>query len=400
MATYFAHQILKSIGAFEEYKQSEEYLNTIRFVLRMQKNTTGVIFDSKEGYSDIEVLYAATSLLIDAVNVEQYKNEISTALDLLRKLFEKMVLLDGSFDFTLQQTNSSCIGTSFGYLSMKQLGLSINTNTYRYLTRCISPEGPLIELNGDYIHLESGYLLSEIRKEIPKSILTEDVLASDFAVSIGIIFIGFAVSILFVDTFPTTYVKEYGFSTVMFIICGVISVFFIESTYLPFLFFPVAVMGYTHYYKWMGPFIKDEFFSTLSMIPPMFGVGFYILVQRIFPEYFITMKFVPLVWVLYVTGSYFAVPIAKNFFSKQKHGINYYAASNAIGFSMMIICMFVMIAMSKVRVFILSNIDLTGGYFTLFVAMPAIGYILSMIACGFSIPTISKLALAKEKKKN
>ncbi|EDR27543.1 hypothetical protein EDI_093340 [Entamoeba dispar SAW760] len=400
LATYYAHEILKANKEFENYKQTEQYLNTIKFVLTMQKNETGIIFDNKGGYSDMKVLYAATSLLEDAKNVEQYKEAVNNAINKLKEFLNKLKFVDGTFDESLQQTNSSCIGTEYAYLIMKKLDMPIQKNTMRYIMKCNSVYGPLPTLDSEYISIESGLLISEILKTLPHEIQIENVEIVGYCKGAAIIFIGLAISSLFIDTFPISYIQEYFISVIMFIVCGILSISFMDLTFLPFLVFPIVIMGYTHYAKWIGPFIKDEYFSTISMIPALFGLAFYILIQKISLSFFVSMDFVPIMWIFYIVGSYFAVPLCNNFFSKQKHGINYYAAANGIGFSMMVVCMFVTLSLSKIRVYLLNSINISGYNFVLFVAYPAVGYILSMIACGFSIPKVSLASLAKEKKKD
>ncbi|EAL51014.1 hypothetical protein EHI8A_142340 [Entamoeba histolytica HM-1:IMSS-B] len=400
LATYYAHEILKANNEFEKYKQTEQYLNTIKFVLTMQNNETGIIFDSKERYSDIEILYFAASLLEDAKNVKQYKEAVNNAINKLKEFLNKLQLLDGTFDDSLRQGNSSCVGTEYAYLIMKKLDMPIQKSTMQYIMKCNSVYGPLYSLDNNYVSIESALLISEILKTLPHEIQIEKVEVVDYCIGASIIFAGFAIASVFIDTFPRSYIQEYFVSVITFIICGIISIAFMDITLLPFLVFPIVIMGYTHYAKWIGPFIKDEYFSTISMVPALFGLTFYIIIQKFSLSFFISMKFIPFMWIIYIIGSYFAVPLCNNFFSKQKHGINYYVAANGIGFSMMIVCMFVTVSLSKNRVYILNSINVTGHNFILFVAYPAIGYILSMIACGFSIPKVSLASLAKEKKKD
>jgi len=308
------------------------------------------------------------------------------------------MLPDGSFDLFMRQKEPSCLGTEAGYLAMKQLNMKINPNTIKFIKSCIGEKGGLVLINEtNYIELESGLFLSEIVKTIPEELLNENDFVRDILYGISVILIGFGIAFLFVETFPSEYIKEYLIQVILFIICGVVSIMFMDMSYFLFLIFPVGVMGITHYSKWIMPFIADEYFSTISMMPALFGMIFYVVVSKFLPSFLMSLHFYPIMWILYVLGAYLAVPITNIFFTKEKgHVISYFVAAIAIGFSMMIIALFVTLSMSHYYLFLMNVFEIYKCHFSTFVAYPAVGYLLSMIASGFSIPKQSKAAMIKD----
>lgn len=396
-ATYYAHQLLKQKGEFEGYVKKEQFKNTVEFVLKMQNNETGIFANDKANATDIKIMFMATSLLKDALHLPEKKVEVENAIELAKKYFVGAILPDGSFDMILNGKNGTCSGTEFAYLAMENLGMFVKPYTKRYVVKCNSEKGPLIDLNGEYINTECGYLLTEIMKVMPMGYQTESILKKDIFKGLSLLFMGFGVAFFFIDTYPKEYVKEYLISSLLFVACGIVSLIFIPDTYLLFLVFPVGIMGYTHIWKWIMPLIKDEFFSTICMIPSLFAGGLWFLLSKFAHSVFFSMSFIPIMWVLFIVGSYLAVPICKLFFKKESHPVKYYVDCNAIGFAFMNLTMFLFIAMSANRVFILNIISYMG-YFTMFVAWPAVGYIFSMIAFGLSIPK-EKAKGPKTKKK-
>lgn len=390
-ATYFAHEILKKNGKFEEYKKTENYKKSLKFILAMQTNSTGFFTNDKGGYSDLRIMYYTVSLLVDAKEVKEYKEKIEKALNNVREFYKQIYLPDGGFDLTIEGKNSTCIGTGYAYLAFNKLGLDIRPNTHRFMMKCDSVNGPLLDLhNPDGFSVESGYLISEILKIMPENYKTENLPLKDVLRGISILFVGFGISLIFVESYPSHFIKEYFISVSIFIVCGIVSIIFMDKTYLLFLVFPVVVMGYTHYRKWIGPFVKDEFYSTVGMMPAAFAVALYFLLSKMFPAFFFTFKFIPFMWILYVIGARYGVPIGLLFFAKKNHSVDYYFSSTAIGFSVMIILMFSWIALSAERLFIINIIGFSCGYFTFFVAYPAVAYILSMFISGFAIPKFKR----------
>ncbi|ELP93493.1 hypothetical protein EIN_060080 [Entamoeba invadens IP1] len=398
--TFLAHNLLKKIGKFESYKKTNNYKNTVRFVLRMLRNDTSVIMDGKDGHSDLEVMYAGTSLLVEAQDVEEYTNEVKVAIKNITHFYNKVILPDGSFDLFLRQNESNCVGTEYAMLAMQKLDMKVPKNTMRYILKCNSEDGPLSEPYGEYLDLLSGELISKLLKTIPESLQTENVEIVDYCTGGALALLGLGLSAMLVNTFPVSYIKEYLISDIVFIVCGTVAVILSQYSYAPMLFFPVVVMGYTHYSKYIMPFIKDEFFSTLSMVAPLFSLVIYILVSKFMPTVYSSLSFVPVMFLAYILGSYVAIPVSRAFFTKEKHGMNYYAAANAIGFSLLIITFFFSLSLSKISGFLLSNIRLNGYAFTFFVGFPSFSYVLSMVACGYTIPKMSMADLAKEKKRD